>query len=97
MLFKSPFLESIPLLGKTLDPSTFRDRMTGTWTTIGVVSALFLTMLNYPNPAICEEELVLLTPSQGFCDTLHPLLCVIAMASNVVAVIMTLNCPEPTF
>ena len=78
------------MLGKSLDPSTFRDRMMAAWTTIGVVGALFLTMLDYSKTANCEgDHLLSVMPSQEFCDTIHPFLCSMGLAFNVIAVILT--------
>ncbi|CAE7352404.1 ttc4 [Symbiodinium pilosum] len=89
-LIRSPFLETLPMLGKSLDPSTFRDRMMAAWTTIGVVGALFLTMLDYSQSAKCESDhLLSVMPSQEFCDTIHPFLCSMGLAFNVIAVILT--------
>ena len=78
------------MLGDNLDPATFRERMMGAWTTLGVVGALFLTMLDYSRTAKCEDDLLLsVMPSQKFCDTIHPFLCSMGLAFNVVAVLLT--------
>ena len=78
------------MLGKTLEPATFRDRMMASWTTIGVVGALFLTMLEYGRKEHCHADwLIAVMPSKEFCDTIHPFLCSMGLAFNVIAVILT--------
>mmetsp|Transcript_9054 Transcript_9054/g.16558 ORF Transcript_9054/g.16558 Transcript_9054/m.16558 type:complete len:201 (+) Transcript_9054:95-697(+) len=89
-LLKSPFLETLPMLEKNLEASTFRERILASWTTIGVVGALFLTMLDYSARPECHDEFLLeLLPSQEFCDEVHPFLCSMGLAFNVIAVILT--------
>ncbi|CAJ1356652.1 unnamed protein product [Effrenium voratum] len=64
MLFES-------LLGTSIDASSFRERIQGAWSMVGVVSALILTMDQYNEVVTCPEEV---SSHVSFCQDVHPLL-----------------------
>ena len=76
------------LIGKELEPAAVRERIQGAWTNVGLVGALFLTMLKL-EPIECPEEVMSLMPSEYFCAHVHPFLCGFAVLGNTLAVILS--------
>ncbi|CAK9043465.1 Uncharacterized protein SCF082_LOCUS24836 [Durusdinium trenchii] len=75
------------LLGKTVDASSFRARIQGAWSMMGMVSALFLTMDQYNNVVICPADMQVKVP---FCQQVHPCLSGIATAFAAASVVLSM-------
>ncbi|CAK9038638.1 Uncharacterized protein SCF082_LOCUS22696 [Durusdinium trenchii] len=75
------------LLGKTLDASSFRERIQGAWSMMGVVGALFLTMDQYNHVVHCPADVKVHVP---FCQQVHPCLSGIATVFAAGSVVLSM-------
>ena len=74
------------LLGTSIDALNFRTRIQGSWSMLGMVAALFLTMDQYNRVVLCPEEISSTLP---FCDYVHPFCSGIATIFSATSVLLS--------